>query len=1100
MGHSNCYNQSMKIVISNSSHDAYFRVLEKMKAARAAGEKIYVIAPDRFTASVERGLLLTLGEASSFDIEVMSFTRMADRFIGSDIKKCLTPEGSVMLIARVIDDCLKAGQLSYYGKSASREGFASELYAALTAIRNSGISTEKLEETANAASSVALKRKLKDIVTIYRGYLAALEGKHSDSTTRLNLLAKYIKENPSAFKGIHFFSTDINDFSEPEYDILEGLAMSAGQLTLGIQSESETPNARIYPHRALKRLSARIPDRISIERYEDEDMPEAVKAISARLFSYRPPEKRVEAEGKVRIRCAKDREDEALRLALDILNHVRGGGRYKDFEVYIPNIADYEIELKSVFARYGIPFFIDKRALLTEQTKTRYLLDAIACVRSGFARRETLDFVKNPLFEEGLEDGRESVFQFENYMLEHALERCPGNEVFEDIDTKQRFKHAKCDDKALNLKTYPPEVVRKKLFETLSPLIGVAGVSGGKKADMSSLVSAARQILNDADDASETHVEQLAKLSSYYVKCAEQVDSKLSSVLDEIEDVLELETDLQGFEGVLNSMLKTLKISLVPTYLDCVFIGDGDSRFMGDGKIYVLGATNDAFPCITGGGAVLNMRDEEMMKALSAPIIPDCSEKAYAEMFKILDLIKKPRKGIVLSYPESGGTSLMRRSSVIDELMGMLSEDGKPLAIERIDFSSPAALSEEDSISLLLTERGAGYAAISYFGRAGSDDVLGTAYECMRDEDRAHMAPKSLPERVTLPEGVLPSSTSVSRLETFFACPYSHFVTYILALKPRKEGELMGTENGILLHGVLERLFKDLKAGRIADAEEAARMAGIYFDEELKKYGFEELAAKPKIARQFARVKEEGARICTKLFEIYSRSDFKPLLIEGRIEDFAKIEVSFGERACVLEGKIDRVDVYGDRFIIIDYKSFKSADLSLDDVYFGKKLQLYIYMYAVEKGLGLRPAGVFYLPIYDGYTDSETKLVYKGHASNDEELLTHIDGAAGCEGSVITLARSKRTGELDKNAYMDEAAIERMGEYAFRLAGLGAAQIAEGYIKPSNVKCSPYCCFKDICPYEDICEQRKTGKVSLESFKVEGDSGSEGCAEGKDEL
>ncbi len=1071
-----------------------------MKEARAAGEKIIVIAPDRFTASVERGLLLTLGEASSFDIEVMSFTRMADRFIGSDIKKCLTPEGSVMLIARVIDDCLKAGRLSYYGRSASREGFAAELYAALTAIRNSGISTDRLEETAKAARSVALRRKLADIVTIYRGYLAALEGRHSDSTTRLELLAKYIRENPADFKGIHFFSTDLNDFSEPEYDILEGLAMSAGQLTLGIHSKFEGENARIYPHRAVKRLGSRLGDKITVETYEDEDMSEAMKVISDRLFSYQPPEKRAEAEGMVRIRSAKDREDEVMRLALDILNHVRGGGRYKNFEVYIPNIADYEIEIKSVFARYGIPFFIDKRALLTEQTKTRYILDAIACVRSGFARRETLDFVKNPLFEEALEDGRESVFKFENFMLEHALERCPKNESFEGYITKSRFKSSKRDDKTPIAQNFPPEVVRHKLFETLAPIVNVAGAGGGKKANMSDFVNAAREMLNAANVAYSKHVERLRGLSAYYVKCAEQVDSKLASVLDEIEEVLELETDIQGFEGVLNSMLKTLKISLVPTYLDCVFIGDGDSRFMGDGKIYVLGATNDAFPRITGGGAVLNMRDEEMMKQLLTPIIPDCSEKAYAEMFKTLDLILKPRKGIVLSYPESGGASLLRRSAVIDELMGMLLEGGEPLAVERIDFSSPAALSEEDKISLLLTERGAGYAAISYFGRAGADDVLGTAYECMRDEDKARMVPRSLPERVKLGEGVLPTSTSVSRLETFFSCPYSHFVTYILALKPRKEGELQGTENGTLLHGVLERLFKDLKEGNIADADEAARMAGTYFDEELVKQGYEESAKKPKIGRQFARVKEESARICKELFEIYSRSDFKPMLIEGKIEDFAKIKVSFGENACVLEGKIDRVDVFDDRFIIIDYKSFRSAKLSFDDVYFGKKLQLYIYMYAVEKGLGLRPAGVFYLPIYDDYTDSESKLAYKGHATNDEEILFRIDNAAGGDGSVITLARNKKTGELDKNAYMDEAAIERMGEYAFRLAGLGAAEIARGFIRPSNVSCSPYCCFMEICPYKDMCEHRKTSKVGPESFALDDCRDGYGIREDKNEF
>lgn len=63
-----------------------------------------------------------------------------------------------MLIGKVISD--RRDKLCYYDKVALKDGFASELYAALTAIRNSGISSEQLIESAkNATASLKMKPK-----------------------------------------------------------------------------------------------------------------------------------------------------------------------------------------------------------------------------------------------------------------------------------------------------------------------------------------------------------------------------------------------------------------------------------------------------------------------------------------------------------------------------------------------------------------------------------------------------------------------------------------------------------------------------------------------------------------------------------------------------------------------------------------------------------------------------------------------------------------------------------------------------------------------------------------------------------------------------
>lgn len=87
----------MKIITSNTSKGAYLGVVEVLRKNMDGTAKNVVIAPDRFTASVERGLISALGIESTFGIEVMSFTRLANKLIGNDIKKCLTPEGRLCL-------------------------------------------------------------------------------------------------------------------------------------------------------------------------------------------------------------------------------------------------------------------------------------------------------------------------------------------------------------------------------------------------------------------------------------------------------------------------------------------------------------------------------------------------------------------------------------------------------------------------------------------------------------------------------------------------------------------------------------------------------------------------------------------------------------------------------------------------------------------------------------------------------------------------------------------------------------------------------------------------------------------------------------------
>lgn len=1082
----------MKIITSNSSRGAYRGVMHRLK--QHLRESNIVIAPDRFTASVERGIISTLGLESSFGIDVMSFTRLANKLVGKDIKKCLTPEGSVMLIGKVIAERYK--DFKYYGKVALTDGFASELYAALTAIRNSGISTEMLSDGLDGMPT-ALKAKTQDIVMIYEGYLDALSGRHSDSSTRLNALAQYINEHPVSVAATHFYITDIYEFSAPELEIIAGLAKNALSLTVGLVSGYDNANRRIYPDRVINKLKSVCRDRVTAER-NDEELIAPIEAISTRLFSYGAQEEPVENGGKVVLRTAKDRHDEVLALMLDIVDKIQNGGRYNKIEVFVSDIADYEAELKAAFVRYGIPFFIDKKELLAEQTKVRYILDAIACVRSGFRRREVLDFVKNPLFAYVLKGGEDDVFLFENYVLKYNIDRSRFNEEFTlNDDGKYHKRHlnpVKAQDKIfvcnISEENAVPEQVRRALINTLKPYL-----DKGLKS-VSDFVGASFAFLDGADSAWRAHVAKLTELSAYYLKCAEQVDKKIEDVLTEIDEVLDGGTDIAEFESIFKSMLKTLKIALVPTYLDCVFVGDGDSRFMGSGDIYILGATNDKLPRVFGGGAVVSPKDEELFAKLGLDITPNESQKLMTDKYALCDLMKKPNGHLIISYPETGSAGVLRPSTVISELKGMLASGGKPIEVERVSFENFSRLGKDRikrAAQLFSTPRSCYFEvlknAISHRAPLEDNAVYGAAYACMNGEDKERTdGVFDVPERIALNgDAYFVGSTSVSRLETFFTCPYQHYFKYILSLKKRKDGTAEGTENGMVLHFILEKFFMDVRDGVIKAKSDIKERVYGYFERAIKESGFEVLLEKADTARQLRRVRQEGVRVCEDLYDIHMRSEFKPTMLEAKIGENGILPMSLtvGDRKVKLKGTIDRVDICDDKFIVVDYKTYKSADLRLDELYYGEKIQLYIYMKAVEESLNLNPSGVFYLPIFAGFTDESTgRYKFKGQVTESREIMSKIDSLASIDPqkSVVPY-KANAKGELNPEVHLDLMDFDMLGDYALYIAAAGARDIADGYIKPSPVKdACGRCKFVDICAYRDKNE-RKFAKVTLESFE-----------------
>ncbi len=1060
----------MKIILSSTTKGATRGILDEVKARLLDGEDSIILTTDRNAHNMERTVLETLtGLGAEFRVKVMSFTRFCVQTLGEKVRSCLTPEGSVMLLADVIEKC--QDQLIYY-RRVKPESLAGEVYAALTALRNSGVSTEEFREKASKLP-LSLKNKAHDLSIMHDGYLATLSDKRHDSSTRLETLAKVLGDGEiKEVKNTNFFVVDMVDFNTPQLKVMEALSKTAKSLTVGLVSGFNNKNRRIYPDYTVNKVKGLSANKVT-EKLVFDNLTPMQKSIAENLFAYEMLAEKeiVEVGENLSVKTALGRQDEVLSVALDIVEKVQNGARYKDFEILLGDEAYVPI-VRNVFSRYGIKFFIDRKELMSEQTKVKYLLSALVVILKNYRMEEVLDFVKNPMFslgltceDEGKEDDREDmVFRFENYVLEYGVNFGSFNRpfVYEGQDEKK--------EKELKNKIAVAERVRSAMCNALAPL----ELKG--KREMTDFVSAARTFLENQGDAQRKHIEKLSLIDENYAKYAGQVDNKLDGVLGEIESVLVGECDLEKFNSVLTSMLKTLKIALVPTFLDSVFVGDMSSKFMGDGDMYVIGANAGALPPDSQGGAVITPKDEELFEEAEINLYPTQRQRIKQNLFTLTDILAKCSGKLTVSYSQSSSAGELNPSTIISQFEAMFKKNGEGLKAEFVSFDNLRAsgVSAEKASALFATEKSTKHAVLSYgvSGRAVESDMsfFRTAYGFLSAGDKVVIDKiYSVPERLKNPAKI--QNTSISRLERYFKCPYGYYLSYMLGLKPRDEGDITGLDNGTLLHAVFEEFFKALKDKRV-DEESVEALAVTTFDKVVESDDrLKRLAEKPDVKRLLKKLKYEGVRTCKDLYEISLRSKFVPTYLEAEFasgKSFKPIALDVDGNRVELRGKIDRVDVYDDKFLIIDYKTFKSVTLSASEIYHGEKLQLYIYAMSIMENIDKKVAGVFYLPVFPGFVkDGQQRYKYVGQVTDNSIVREQIDCNCADKELSPVIPTAGSAGAKTGNVLGDDEFLAR-GQYALDIAKEGAKDIAEGYVSPKPldgacIKCE----FSAICAYKD---------------------------------
>ena len=194
---------------------------------------------------------------------------------------------------------------------------------------------------------------------------------------------------------------------------------------------------------------------------------------------------------------------------------------------------------------------------------------------------------------------------------------------------------------------------------------------------------------------------------------------------------------------------------------------------------------------------------------------------------------------------------------------------------------------------------------------------------------------------------------SISRLESYARCPFSHALKYGLYLT-EKEDITDIRIRGSILHHVLEVISKDKQ-----DYTSLSK-------EEIHQYVEKEFTFAKKILLQQAtwfdsQIEEITEKLVLIFEQLHSFETNWHMNIDKQEHKFS-YSYPWNEYTIDLYGYIDRIDSSSTSFCIFDYKS-SDKDIKIDDFEKGLSLQLATYTLAYEKESNLIPVGCFYIAL-----------------------------------------------------------------------------------------------------------------------------------------
>ncbi|MCQ4086156.1 helicase-exonuclease AddAB subunit AddB [Saccharibacillus sp. JS10] len=1116
------------------------------------GPPILLIVPEQATFQSEYALFAKQQGSGSLRAQVASFHRLAYRVMqetGGSALTAIGDEGKRMLLYRLLRE--RRSDLRLFGASSEQPGFIAKLNDLYTELKRYKIDSitlqEHMQDLISVGHSPLLREKLEDALPIYQDFEQKLSQLYVDSEDTLISLAQQAGQS-SLVQGAQIWIDGFDYFTPREYEVIGALLEAAKSIVCSLTldrpyDEGETlSDLNLFyqtasTYRKLRQLAEALEQECEVIVPEQSELPRfATSPLLGRLENELRGEPRLarrvlneqeklnaEGEQAISLHMADNRRAEVDAAAREMLRLAREkGARYGDMAVFVRNLDDYESIVAPVFEDYGIPVFADRRKGVLHHPLAEFVRAALDVVLRRWQYEDVFRCIKTDLLlPEDDRITRADLDTLENFVLASGIRGSrwtDGNPWREapklSLDDEGRPVPQEAADES-KARMDRLEACRNRVVLPLSSFESQLKQSKTARE----MCEAVYRMLEQAEVP-----QRLDRLANVAVAAGDpqagdidrQIWGALLDLLDQIAELIDdEEVTIEEFAGMLETGIAGLTLGLVPPALDQVLVGDFErTRPLDIRYAFVLGLNEGIVPLPPVQSGLLSEPERVRLAESGLELSPGAERRLLDEQLLIYHTLTSAQDKLWLSYAlnDDEDKPLLPSEIVLNiraafPFIRECREHSLPVAgMDRDDYERFITLPESTLPHLLsqlrLWKTGASIDSLWW-------DVLG-AYQDRGELEKllqsrlASLVYTNESDRLTQSTSVQLYGThvrsSVSRMEKFTACAFSHFASHGLKLKERQVYKLNAPDIGQLFHAALSDIATRLRLENrswgslsveecLAEARESVDKIAPSLQGEIlfstKRYGY--------ISRKLMDIVGRASVI---LGEHARRGDFEPIGIEvdfGPGKDIPALSFQL-DNGCTMEivGRIDRVDVAegeeGLLLRVIDYKS-SSKDLKLHEVYYGLSLQMLTYLDVIlthaEAWIGAPalPAGTLYFHVQNPLLNSSNGLAQdaavqemlkrfkmKGLVLADSDVVAKMDRTlASGQSPVVPVAIKKDGSFYASSAVADPNQWDSLLKGVRRnIVGIGK-RITEGEseARPYRIQQETAC---DFCPYHSVCQ------------------------------
>ncbi len=1054
----------MKLSIYTSTYyktSMEYVVKKAVQQAEKTQMHAYILVPETRSLEVEQMVVSQSKGGATMLVEVVTFRRLFEK-LKTNNQAFLSKEAGIMLIRKLALEHIN--ELVCFKKTAKSAGFAQTMYETITQLKSSHVG---LQDAETCYQSVApnLKIKMHDVFQMYAWYETYLQSKYIDASDKLYALSELILTS-AKIKQSHVYIIGFENATAQLYTCIKSLIQTAKTTTVSCSYMAGTENAYITENEFfenIKHLGDSLHLAYTATRLPDVLAPE-ILAIQQHLYTYQPyvyPHAH-----HVTVGFASNEQEETMFLAQSIMQDVKMHGlRYHEIGVLCPAIEHYTHLLQSIFADYQIPVFMQQSSTLAEHPLFSYVESLFRLKQRNFDQEDVLLFSQNVLCNLSVTESS----AFENYCLAYGVQH---GEFLQPFTRGAMHKNGKPSAEYI-----VAEKVRQKLCAQHFAFV----TSLPAKQSIAQWVQALQNFMqqqNVVGQLNEISAWQWANGEKEKSGITKQAYAHLQTLLETAKQIMG-ETVVTADEcmSILLAGAQSQNINVLPQVQDSVLIGTVQQNWFGLKKLYVCGAVSGKFPLSQQDCGMI--RDQELQvlsNAFAKKIEPTIKTVNARERFACFQALLSAGQALTVTCPKTLSGEEVQPSTIVLQLAEMF--ENIPNLLQHMQQN------EQSMWCMLGNIKHATEQLVIAEQKKQKGEVVEQegVYQTLKATLPQQPAIQNMQQNTMLQNAehlYFPNKkTSITRLESYYACPFKCFAENGLRMQPRKEAVFEPMDIGDFLHAFAEKFVKAIQNKTYTPQQIQALAHSV-----TEQIAEQEVYATKADVLLLRALKSEAKRLAEALYTAQQNSNFR----------YAGEEVVFGEHATIpavtltngisLEGKIDRIDTNGNLYRLVDYKTGQ-IDLSAYQLYYGKKIQLFMYLSAMKHFTAKQPVGAFYYPIRNYYLSSTEPQGVEQYRMQgyfiadigyvrmmDTSLSLQNPKSAFIKASIKADKAHQASGEIElkEESHMVSAVtLQNLIAYAEHLSVQAVEEMRKGCITPSPLQVDKKlpCTY---CPYRVTC-------------------------------